>query len=115
MSQLLYAKTHEWVRVEANPAGGKIATVGLTAFALEMSGKRAARHGCAILCDGHSIGEVTSCSYSPTLEKAIAMGYVAPAFTRPGQELFIDIRGRQEPARVVELPFYKCNKKGTKK
>ena len=36
MSQLLYAKTHEWVRVEANPAGGKIATVGLTAFALEM-------------------------------------------------------------------------------
>ena len=36
MSQLLYAKTHEWVMVKANPAGGKIATVGLTAFALEM-------------------------------------------------------------------------------
>ena len=36
MSQgLLYSKTHEWVRVEAAPAGGKIATVGLTAFALE--------------------------------------------------------------------------------
>jgi glycine cleavage system H protein len=32
---LLYSKTHEWVRVEADPAGGKIATVGLTAFALE--------------------------------------------------------------------------------
>jgi glycine cleavage system H protein len=36
MTQLLYAKTHEWVRVESDPAGGKIATVGLTAFALEM-------------------------------------------------------------------------------
>ena len=31
----LYSKTHEWVRVETDPAGGKIATVGLTAFALE--------------------------------------------------------------------------------
>ena len=31
----LYSKTHEWVRVEADPAGGKIAIVGLTAFALE--------------------------------------------------------------------------------
>jgi glycine cleavage system H protein len=36
MSQdLRYAKTHEWIRVEPDPAGGKIATVGLTAFALE--------------------------------------------------------------------------------
>lgn len=33
--QLLYAKTHEWVDVEADATGTKIATVGLTAFALE--------------------------------------------------------------------------------
>ncbi len=32
---LLYSKTHEWVRVEKDPSGAKIATVGLTAFALE--------------------------------------------------------------------------------
>ena len=32
---LLYAKSHEWARVETDPAGGKTATVGLTAFALE--------------------------------------------------------------------------------
>lgn len=31
----MYSKTHEWVSVEANPSGGKTATVGLTAFALE--------------------------------------------------------------------------------
>ena len=31
----LYSKSHEWVRVEAGPAGGKIAVVGLSAFALE--------------------------------------------------------------------------------
>jgi glycine cleavage system H protein len=34
--KLLYSKTHEWVRVESDPAGGKTATVGLSAFALEM-------------------------------------------------------------------------------
>jgi glycine cleavage system H protein len=34
-SNLLYSKTHEWVRVEADPSVGKIAIVGLTAFALE--------------------------------------------------------------------------------
>lgn len=33
--ELLYTKTHEWVAVESNEAGGKIATVGISAFALE--------------------------------------------------------------------------------
>jgi glycine cleavage system H protein len=33
---LLYSKTHEWVRVEKEPAGGKTAVVGLTPFALEL-------------------------------------------------------------------------------
>jgi aminomethyltransferase len=82
---------------------------------LELSGKRAARQGCSILADGKPIGQVTSGTYSPTLDKPIAMGYVAPEFNRPGAELQIDIRGRIEPARVVELPFYSRNKKGPKK
>jgi glycine cleavage system H protein len=34
--KLLYAKTHEWVNVEAGSAGEKIATVGLSAFALKL-------------------------------------------------------------------------------
>lgn len=33
--QLLYAKTHEWVHVAGGPAGEKIATVGISGFALE--------------------------------------------------------------------------------
>lgn len=81
---------------------------------LEMSGKRAARQGCPILVGGQLIGEVTSGSYSPTLDRPIAMGYVAPEFARPGTEFLIDIRGRHEPARLVELPFYTRNKKGSK-
>jgi glycine cleavage system H protein len=34
--QLLYTKTHEWAAIESDPSGGKIATVGITAFALEI-------------------------------------------------------------------------------
>jgi glycine cleavage system H protein len=34
--QLLYTKTHEWADIQSNPAGGKIAVVGLTAHALEV-------------------------------------------------------------------------------
>lgn len=78
---------------------------------LEMPGKRAARTGCPILAKGQKVGEVTSGSYSPTLGKAIAMGYVAPQCAQPGLELQIDIRGHAEPARVVELPFYRRKKK----
>jgi glycine cleavage system H protein len=33
--ELLYSKTHEWVRLETDPAGTKTATVGISAFALE--------------------------------------------------------------------------------
>lgn len=33
--ELLYSKTHEWVHVETRPSGEKIATVGISAFALE--------------------------------------------------------------------------------
>ncbi len=58
------------------------------------------------------VGEVTSGTHSPTLGHPIAMGYVSPEFTKPGMELKIDIRGRTEPARVVELPFYSRKKKG---
>lgn len=32
---LLYAKTHEWVRLDTDPGGAKIATIGITAFAVE--------------------------------------------------------------------------------
>ncbi|MEN6559117.1 MAG: glycine cleavage system aminomethyltransferase GcvT [Thermoguttaceae bacterium] len=81
---------------------------------LELAGKRAARQGAVLLADGRPIGSVTSGSYSPTLQKSIAMGYVAPEFAQPGTDLQVDIRGQIESARVVELPFYRRNKKGMK-
>ena len=34
--QLLFTRTHEWVRLETGAAGEKTATVGISAFALEL-------------------------------------------------------------------------------
>ncbi len=73
----------------------------------ELSGKRVPREGYDVLFGGHAVGEVTSGTFSPTLEKPIAMGYVRGDLTAPGTEVAIDIRGHQEPARVVPLPFYR--------
>jgi aminomethyltransferase len=87
----------------------------LVRIGLEMAGKRAARPGCAIMAGDTKAGEVTSGSYSPTLGKAIAMGYVAPEFAKPGLDMHIDIRGSREAARVVDLPFYSRKKKGNQK
>jgi len=78
---------------------------------LEMSGQRVPRQGYPILCDGQRVGEITSGTFSPTLKKPIAMGFVASAASKPGTELQVDLRGRAEPARVIELPFYQRDRR----
>lgn len=80
---------------------------------LELLGRRPAREDCPVLSGGEQIGRTTSGTYSPTLKKPIAMAYVRPAFTQLGTELSIDVRGRLEPARVVQLPFYSRPAKGS--
>lgn len=51
------------------------------------------------------IGEVTSGGFSPTLDAPIAMGYVPPAYAKPGTELLLEVRGKKLPSRVVGMPF----------
>jgi aminomethyltransferase len=82
---------------------------------LELPDRRVPRQGCPILAGSRRVGEVTSGTFSPTLEKPIAMGYVPPDFSTTGTELAIDIRGTVVPARVVPLPFYSRNMKGSQK
>jgi len=79
---------------------------------LATDGKRAPREGYAILASAHGvegrvIGRVTSGTFSPTLDRPIAMGYIEPALAAPGTDVAIDVRGRPEPARIVALPFYR--------
>ena len=74
--------------------------------------RRVPRHGYDVLRDGEPCGTVTSGAPSPTLGAPIAMAYVHPdaahqaADSAHGQ-LAVDVRGRAEPARLVELPFYR--------
>lgn len=85
--------------------------VGRTApqrVGLVLDGRRAAREGCTVvLGDGRTVGRVTSGSFTPTLEKSIAMAYVEPAHAATGTRLSVDVRGNVEPAQVAPLPFYK--------
>lgn len=90
-------------RAHATPSRVLVGLVGL--------GRRAARHGYEVLTsaepDAATVGRVTSGAPSPTLGTPIAMAYVTPEVSAPGTELAVDVRGRREPVRVVELPFYR--------
>jgi aminomethyltransferase len=73
-----------------------------------LEGKRAAREGCPVIGeDDHPVGVITSGSFTPTLQKSIAMAYAEPAQSKPGTKLKVEVRGKIEPAEVVPLPFYK--------
>jgi len=74
---------------------------------LAIEGKRAAREGSPVLFGDLVVGQVTSGSFSPTLERVIAMAYVPPTLTTIGMKLQVDIRGTTVAAEVVELPFYR--------
>ena len=80
---------------------------------LELQHRRVARQGYAILHQGQVVGQITSGTFSPTLQKSIAMGYVQPHLAQVGTPLQVDVRGRPEPAVVVPLPFYHRRKKGS--
>ena len=73
----------------------------------EMIDRGIARHGYEIVDkDGNVIGEVTSGTQAPSLQKAIGLGYVPSNMIDPGTEIFINVRNRQLRAQVVTLPFY---------
>lgn len=55
----------------------------------------------------NKIGIVTSGTQSPSLQKAIGMGYVNTSFAKEGTEIFVNIRNTPVKAVVVKMPFYK--------
>ncbi|MFT7638933.1 MAG: aminomethyltransferase [Pirellulaceae bacterium] len=85
---------------KAEPAAMK--RIGL----VKPGGGRVPREHSLLVVAGNQIGEVTSGTFSPTLQHPIAMAYVQPQFADTGTELSVDIRGRCESVTVVDLPFY---------
>jgi len=57
--------------------------------------------------DKNEIGEVTSGTMSPMLNKGIGMGYLNSEYAKTGSDIWISIRDKQVPARVVRPPFFK--------
>lgn len=86
--------------VKATADGLKRKLVGFT-----MPEKSLARHGYTLTDKGTAVGTVTSGTFSPSLQKGIGMGYVATGLARSGQTIGVDIRGREVPATMVDLPF----------
>ena len=65
------------------------------------------RQGYEIEHAGRPVGVVTSGTKSPTLGKAMGLGYVTPDCAQAHTRLGVNIRGRIAAAEVVALPFYR--------
>ncbi len=55
--------------------------------------------------NGEKVGEVTSGTFSPSLEVGIALVLVDKEYAKPGETLNVEIRKQSVPAEVVKLPF----------
>lgn len=74
----------------------------------EMIDRGIPRHGYKVQdAAGTVIGEVTSGTQSPSLQKAIGMAYVATEHAKEGSEIYISVRDKGLKAKVVKVPFYK--------
>lgn len=84
----------------------KAAGVERKLVGFEMIEKGIARHDYEIMDkDGNLTGKVTSGTQSPSLGKAIGMGYVRTADAAIGTEILIKVRNLLLKARVVKIPF----------
>ena len=64
------------------------------------------RHDYKIVdANGKEIGIVTSGTMSPTLKKAIGMGYVTKDFSALNSEIYVQVREKNLKAKVVSIPF----------
>jgi aminomethyltransferase len=92
----------------SNLAAQKEAGLNKKLVGFEMIDRGIPRHDYEI-CDanGKVIGKVTSGTQSPSLQKAIGLGYVQSDFAKEDTEIFINIRENLVKAQVVKFPFYK--------
>ncbi len=99
--------TKDFVNAEALKAQ-KEAGVTKKLVAFELTERGVPRHDYEIVdADGNNIGRVTSGTMSPSLGKGIGLGYVTKELSKVGSEIYIQVRKKQIPAKVVKLPFYK--------
>ena len=74
---------------------------------IEMLERAIPRKGCLIYLNDKIIGKISSGTMSPSLGKGIALGYLDIPYAKPGNRIYIDIRGNLKKGVVVKPPFYK--------
>ena len=75
--------------------------------AFEMVGRAIPRKGYSIMVDDEVVGNVSSGTQSPSLNKGIGLGYVAVPHHKVGTRIEVDIRGRSSHAVIIKPPFVK--------
>ena len=91
-------------------AAGKEAGLTRKLVGFEMVDRGIPRHDYPIVDENNNvIGKVTSGTQSPSLNKAIGLGYVTLEKSTPDSEIFIDIRQKPVKAKVVKIPFLTNN------
>lgn len=86
----------------------KVNGVSKKLVGFEMIDRGIPRHDYQIVnAEGAVIGKVTSGTQSPSLNKAIGMGYVSTAYAKAETEIFILIRDKAIKAKVCKIPFLK--------
>ena len=81
----------------------------------DVDGRQPVREGALVIDgDGNEVGRITSGGFSPSLQRPIAMGYVATALAEPGTALKIAQRGKLFDAQVAAMPFvpHRYHRKG---
>ncbi|WP_163714130.1 glycine cleavage system aminomethyltransferase GcvT [Mangrovibacterium lignilyticum] len=72
----------------------------------EMIDRGIPRHGYELFDEGgNRVGEVTSGTQSPLLNKGIGMGYIATEYSAIGTEVYLGVRNKLLKAKIVKVPF----------
>jgi len=83
---------------------------------IQLTGKGVAREGAEIRNkDDQKIGWLTSGGHSPTLKSSIGIGYVKAEYAQTGEEIFVNVRGRNIEAVTAATPFIPAKTKAMKK
>ena len=81
----------------------------------DVEGRQPVREGALVLDgEGNEVGKITSGGFSPSLQRPIAMGYVATGLAEPGTAVKLEQRGKLFDARVAAMPFvpHRYHRKG---
>jgi len=81
----------------------------------DIEGRQPVREGALVLDrEANEVGRITSGGFSPSLQRPIAMGYVAAPLAEPGTQLKLEQRGKLFQAQVAAMPFvpHRYHRKG---